>query len=576
GHTQEEGIDYEEVFALVAWIKAIRFFLDYASFMGFMVYQMDVKSDFLYGAIKEEFYVFHHAGFEDPDYPDKVYVDDIIFYSTNKELCKAFEKLMKDKFQMSSMGELTFFLGLQTLFIKKQKGDILLVQVYVDNIIFGSTNKELCIAFKKLMKDKFQMSYVRELTFILGLQVKQKTDGIFSSQDKYVAKILRKFGFIDVKSASTHTETEKPLLKDSNGEDVDIHLYMLMIRSLIYLTSFRPDIMFAVCAYARFQVTPKLSHLHAVKRIFRYLKGKTHLGLWYPRDSPFNMVAYSDSDYAGASLDRNSTTKGCQFLVNFARHFITAVSYELMLFGLMEVAAVNLMMLVEKVNDDVQLQALIDDKKVVVTKAIIRRHLHLDDADGVLANMRRVRKGFSGVATPLFDSMLVPSQQAKEDVEVPITHAQPSITSASSPIELQYTTPTPHDTPPQYQPPTPPTLPLPDQLTAPHDSPMLLLSTLREIYMHPNKRKIAAIDADEGITLVDVETDEEEVAMDVKSQGRTNVNVASKGVSVVSAPELVSTAEPTVFDDEDVTMTMAQSLIKLKAEKAIIFDENIA
>nr|GFB54083.1 uncharacterized mitochondrial protein AtMg00810-like [Tanacetum cinerariifolium] len=107
--------------------------------------------------------------------------------------------------------------------------------------------------------------------------------------------------------------SEKPLLKDSDGEDVDVHTYRSMIGSLMYLTSSRPDIMFAVCACARFQVTPKVSHLNAVKRIFRYLKRKPYLGLWYPKDSPFDLVAYSDSDYAGASLDRKSTTGGCQF-----------------------------------------------------------------------------------------------------------------------------------------------------------------------------------------------------------------------------------------------------------------------
>nr|GEZ50417.1 uncharacterized mitochondrial protein AtMg00810-like [Tanacetum cinerariifolium] len=164
------------------------------------------------------------------------------------------------------------------------------------------------------MKDKIQMSSIGELTFFLGLQVKQKGDGIFISQDKYVAEILRKFGFTYVKLASTSIETKKPLLKDPDGEDVDVHIYRSMIGLLMYLTSSRLDIMFAVCACARFQVTPKVLHLHAVKRIFRYLKGKPHLGLWYPRGSPFNLVAYSDSDFAGANLDRKSTTRGCQFL----------------------------------------------------------------------------------------------------------------------------------------------------------------------------------------------------------------------------------------------------------------------
>nr|GEU74525.1 hypothetical protein [Tanacetum cinerariifolium] len=198
GYTQEVGIDYEEVFAPVARIEAIRLFLAYASFMGFMVYQMDVKSAFLYETIKEEVYVCQPPGFEDPDHPDKVY-----------KVVKALYGLHQAP-RACSMGELTFF---------------------------------------------------------LGLQVKQKKDGIFISQDKYIAEILRKFGLTNTKSASTPIDIEKPLLKDPH-----------------------------------------------VKRIFRYLKGKPHLGLWYPKDSPFDLVAYSDSDYAGASLDRKSTTRGCQFL----------------------------------------------------------------------------------------------------------------------------------------------------------------------------------------------------------------------------------------------------------------------
>ncbi|GKE49074.1 hypothetical protein Tco_1480332 [Tanacetum coccineum] len=137
-----------------------------------------------------------------------------------------------------------------------------------------------------------------------------KTQGviIFTNQDKYVAEFLKKFNYTDVKSASTPVDLEKPLVKDRDADDVDVHLYRSMIGSLMYLTTSRPDIMFAVCACARFQVTPKTSHLLAVKRIFRYLKGKPTLGLWYSRDSPFELVAYTDSDYAGATQDRKSTT----------------------------------------------------------------------------------------------------------------------------------------------------------------------------------------------------------------------------------------------------------------------------
>ncbi|GJY69328.1 putative ribonuclease H-like domain-containing protein [Tanacetum coccineum] len=241
GHTQEEGIDYDEVFAPVARIEAIRLFLAYASFMGFMVYQMDVKSAFLYGRIEEEVYVCQPLGFEDPDYPNKVYKVVKALYGLHQAPRAWYETLAKYLLDNGfHRGKID-----QTLFIKKQKGDILLVHVYVDDIIFGSTKKELCTEFEKLMHDKFQMSSMGELTFFLGLQVKQKEDGIFISQDKYVADILRKFSFTDVKTASTPMDTEKPLLKDSDGDDVDVHLYRSMIGSLMYLTSSRPDIMFA-------------------------------------------------------------------------------------------------------------------------------------------------------------------------------------------------------------------------------------------------------------------------------------------------------------------------------------------
>ncbi|GJZ67228.1 putative ribonuclease H-like domain-containing protein [Tanacetum coccineum] len=162
--------------------------------------------------------------------------------------------------------------------------------------------------------DSTEMSLIGELTFFLGLQVKQIEDGIFISQDKYVGEILKKFGFSSIRTANTPMETNKALTKDEDGEDIDVHLYRSMIGSLMYLTSFIPDIMFSVYACSRFQVQLKVSYLNAVKRIFRYLKGRPNLGLWYPKDSPFILEAFLDSDYAGASLDRKSTTGGCQFL----------------------------------------------------------------------------------------------------------------------------------------------------------------------------------------------------------------------------------------------------------------------
>ncbi|GJW98130.1 retrovirus-related pol polyprotein from transposon TNT 1-94 [Tanacetum coccineum] len=267
GHTQEEGIDYDEVFAPVARIEAIRIFLAYASYMGFTVYQMDVKSAFLYGQIEEEVYVCQPPGFEDPDHPDKVYKVVKALYGLHQAPRAWYDTLatylLSNGFQRGQID--------QTLFIKSQKGHILLVQIYVDDIIFGSTKKELC--------DEFQMSSMGELTLFWGL----------------------KFNYSDVKSASTPTDLEKPLVKDGDADDVDEHLYRSMIGSLMYLTASRPDIMFVVCACARFQVSPKTSHLLAVKRIFRYLKGKPSLGLWYSKDSPL-VSCLHDSDFDGVHL----------------------------------------------------------------------------------------------------------------------------------------------------------------------------------------------------------------------------------------------------------------------------------
>ncbi|GJX59971.1 putative ribonuclease H-like domain-containing protein [Tanacetum coccineum] len=231
GYTQEEGIDYDE---------------------------MDVKSAFLYGTIEEEVYVCQPPSFEDPQFPNKVYKVEKALYGLHQAPRAWYETLstylIENGFRRGTIDK--------TLFIKKDKGDIFLVQVYVDDIIFRLTKKSLC--------DEFE--------------------------------------------ASTPMEPNKALIKDEEADSVNVHLYRSMIGSLMYLTASRPDIMFVVCAYVRFQVTPKMSHLHAMKRIFRYLKGQPKLGLWYLRDSPLNLEAFSDSDYAGASLDRKSTTGGCQFL----------------------------------------------------------------------------------------------------------------------------------------------------------------------------------------------------------------------------------------------------------------------
>ncbi|GJZ94086.1 putative ribonuclease H-like domain-containing protein [Tanacetum coccineum] len=209
--------------------------------------KMDVKSAFLYGTIEEEVYVCQSLGFETPEFPNKVYKVEKALFGLHQSPRAWYETLstylLDNGFRRGTINK--------TLFIKKDKGDILLVQVYVDDIIFGSTKKFLCTEFEQMMHKRFQMSSIGELTFFLGLQVKQKDDGIFISQDKYVADILKKFDFATVKTTSTLMETNKALLKDEEAADVDVHLYRSMIGSLMYLTAFRPDIMFAVCACAR-------------------------------------------------------------------------------------------------------------------------------------------------------------------------------------------------------------------------------------------------------------------------------------------------------------------------------------
>nr|GEV54127.1 hypothetical protein [Tanacetum cinerariifolium] len=365
--------------------------------------------------------------FEDPDSPDKVY------------------KVVK-------RGKID-----QTLFIKKQRGDILLVQVYVDDIIFGSTNKDLCKAFEKLIKDKFQMSLMGELTFFLGLQVKHKQDGIFISQDKYVAKILRKFGLTDGKSAST------PLILRS------LYLRILMVR------------------------------------MWMYLKGKPQLGLWYPKDSPFNLVAYSDSDYAGASLDRKSTTGGCRFLgcrlISWQCKKQTVVATSSTEAEYVAAASCYAQVLY------IQNQLLDYGRKVIITKDTIQQALRLDDAESIdylpnveiFAELERMGyekpstkltfyKGFSRVDTPLFDGMLIP-HQVTDDVADEVANVVAK--DAAEP------------TPPS---PTPATTPPPPQQEGQEIGEEEKVESFR-IKEIKEEGKIAKLDANEDVTLEEVATD---------------------------------------------------------------------
>ncbi|GJT53132.1 retrovirus-related pol polyprotein from transposon TNT 1-94 [Tanacetum coccineum] len=257
GYNQQDGIDYDETYAPVARLVSIRILLAYACALDFKLFQMDVKSAFLNGFINEEVYVAQPPGFIDFEKSDHVYKLKKALYCLKQapkawyNRLKAF--LIKHEDKMGMVDNI--------LFTKKKSSNLIIVQIYVDNIIFGSTCQDMCDEFAKIMHDEFEMSMMGELNFFLELQIKQMKDG-----------------------------------------------------SLLYLTASRPDIMFSVCLCARFKEAPKTSHLEAVKCIFRYIKGTTHLGFWYPKGTDVEIVVYVDSDHAGDYVDQKSTSGNCTFV----------------------------------------------------------------------------------------------------------------------------------------------------------------------------------------------------------------------------------------------------------------------
>ncbi|GKD47119.1 retrovirus-related pol polyprotein from transposon TNT 1-94 [Tanacetum coccineum] len=264
GYNQQEGIDYDETYAPVARLESIRILLAYACALDFRLFQIDVKSVFLNGFINEEVYVAQPPRFIDFAKPNHVYRLKKALYRLKQapkawyDRFKAF--LIKHNYTMGMVDK--------TLFTKKKDSNIIIVQIYVDDIIFRSTCQEMCDNFAKIMHDEFEMSVMGELKFFLGLQIKQLKYGKFFTQSNYIKEMLKKFGLEDSKPMKTPMSTETKLTKDEKGESVDNTKYRGMIGSLLYLMASRPDIMFSVCLCARFQEDPKNSHLEAVKRIF--------------------------------------------------------------------------------------------------------------------------------------------------------------------------------------------------------------------------------------------------------------------------------------------------------------------
>ncbi|GJT59234.1 retrovirus-related pol polyprotein from transposon TNT 1-94 [Tanacetum coccineum] len=310
GYCQEEGINFVESFAPVARLEAIRFFLTFAAHMNMVVYQMDVKTAFLNGNLREEVYVSQPDGFVDKDNPNHLYKLKKALYGL-KQAPRAWYDMLSS-FLISQ----DFSKGLVdlTLFIRRDGKELLLVQIYVDDIIFAATTPELCDLFSKIMCSKFKMSMMGKISFFLGLQISQSPRGIFINQSKYALESLKKYGFDSCDPVDTPMVEKSKLDEDKEGKAVDPSHYRGMIGTLLYLTASRPDLQFAICMCARYQARPTEKHLNAVKRIFRYLKGTVHRGLWYPKDSSIALTAFADADHAGCQDTRRSTSGSMQLL----------------------------------------------------------------------------------------------------------------------------------------------------------------------------------------------------------------------------------------------------------------------
>ncbi|GJU71015.1 hypothetical protein Tco_1262420 [Tanacetum coccineum] len=378
--------------------------------------------------------------------------------------------------------------------------------------------------------------------------------------DKYVAEILKKFDFATLKTASPPMEPNKALVKDEEADSVDVHLYRSMIGSLMYLTTSRLNITFAVCAYARFQVTPKTSHLHAVKRIFRYLKGQPKLGLWYPRDSPFDLEAFSDSDYAGASLDRKSTTGGCQFLgkrliswqckkQTIVANSTTEAEY---------VAAANCC---GQVGDGLSMKEMFGYCGKGLPLLLLDRWVLLVAKETIGGMQGQTRsKGVSNLSSnpPLLGGHRLRSGEDNMEHQIELMDNVPN---------------TPHDSP------------LLRVNTPGSDKGSLELNKLIDLVTKlSHKFGEDAFDdiddlVDEGMAFVQEKDAENQGKIGVDDtkvvKGKIGADDTEVGVSTASVPETISTAAPRtpltttiVFDDEDITIAMAQTLIKMKEEKA--------
>ncbi|WJX83726.1 hypothetical protein P8452_66368 [Trifolium repens] len=310
GYTQIEGLDFDETFAPVARLESIRLLLGVACILKFKSYQMDVKSAFLNGYLQEEVYVEQPKGFVNPEHPNYVYKLKKALYGLKQAPRAWYERLtqfLEEQGYRKGGSD-------KTLFVKEERGKFIIAQIYVDDIVFDGMSDTMVQHFVKQMQSEFEMSLVGELTYFLGLQIKQMEDTMFISQSKYARNIVKKFGMDNATHKRTPAPTHLKLTKDEKGISVDQSLYRSMIGSLLYLTASRPGITYVVGECARYQADPKVSHLTQVKRILKYVNGTSDYGIMYSHCENSILYGYCDADWAGSADDRKSTSGGCFFL----------------------------------------------------------------------------------------------------------------------------------------------------------------------------------------------------------------------------------------------------------------------
>jgi hypothetical protein len=299
GYSQVEGLDFGETFAPVARLEAIRILLGFDTSKGFKLYQMDVKSAFLNGVIQVKVYVRQPPGFESPKYPDRVYKLSKALYGLKQALWVWYARLntflLEHWYVIMSVDETLFTLNHDTGF--------LLVQIYVDDIIFNGSSHTLVSRFQEMMESEFQMPIIGELTFFLGIQVKQTKQGTFVHQAKYRKELMKKFNMAELKPVSTPMRSAASLGPNDDGEAVNQREYRCMIGSLLYLTATWPDIQFAVGLCTRFQA----SHALHIGWQFSEFSGISNtllsLGFWYSASSSLDLVGFYDADFAGCGID---------------------------------------------------------------------------------------------------------------------------------------------------------------------------------------------------------------------------------------------------------------------------------